>query len=113
LQKHGVRAPDGQQPSASSLIEDMIREPLGQLVDEIRRTFSYWQGLLRGKLPEAVYLFGGGGAIRGLDGYLRDSLKLAVEPWTLPYENAAEDEMPPACLLGAAAGVSAAAWEAL
>jgi hypothetical protein len=114
LRKHGLY--DDRGPASgrgASVIEEVLREPLGRLVQEIRRTLGYWQGLLRGKTPETIYLFGGGGTVSGVDRYLSEALGLPVENWRLPLAAGVDAEtLPPVCLLGAAAGLSAAAWEA-
>jgi type IV pilus assembly protein PilM len=114
LRKHGLGVQQsGAEGGSASVIEEVLREPLSRLVQEIRRTIGYWQGLLRGKTPETIYLFGGGGTVDGVDHYLSQSLQLAVESWRLPVEASVDREtLPPLCLLGAAAGLSAAAWEA-
>jgi Tfp pilus assembly PilM family ATPase len=114
LRKHGLEMDETAETLRSyGLIEDLLAEPVTRLVQEIRRTIGYWQGITRGKTPEAIYLFGGGGTLAGVDRRLSEMLGTTVESWTLPIYRAGDaDAIPPACLLGAAAGLSALAWEA-
>jgi Tfp pilus assembly PilM family ATPase len=113
LRKHGLEMNETAETLRShGLIEDLLAEPMTRLVQEIRRTIGYWQGITRGKTPENVYLFGGGATLAGVDRRLTEMLGAPVETWTLPIDRAADaDAFPPACLLGAAAGLSALAWE--
>jgi Tfp pilus assembly PilM family ATPase len=114
LQKHGLTGGDPEQRNFSSVVENVLREPLSHLIDELRRTLGYWQGLTRGKMPEALYLFGGGAALSGVDRFLNAALDLPVKRWSLAADETVDPELaPPACLLGTAAGLSAAAWETL
>jgi Tfp pilus assembly PilM family ATPase len=112
LQKYGV-ASAGSEAHSSHVIADMLAEPLSRLAEEIRRTLGFWQGVTRGHAPRFIYLFGGGGTIAGVGERLSKLLGLAVEVWRLPPEAADGDgDVFPACLLGAAVGLSALAWEA-
>jgi Tfp pilus assembly PilM family ATPase len=113
LQKHCLDSRDGAGRGSAGVIEDLLERPLSRLVHELRRTLDYWRGVTRGQVPESIYIFGGGGTLAGIGKRLTDRLGMHVEPWRLPAEHAADAElMPPACLLGAAIGLSAAAWEA-
>ncbi|MCC6492038.1 MAG: hypothetical protein IT424_03350 [Pirellulales bacterium] len=95
------------------LIADVLGQQLDQLVREVRRTLSFWQGIVRGREPDSIFLFGGGGALAGVDTELSRAVGLPVASWRLSAERA-EDEavLPPPALFGAAAGLSALAWEA-
>ena len=66
----------------------------------------------RGQAPETIYLFGGGGTLQGVGPRLSEQLNMPVLPWQLPIDSRAGSEnLPPTCLLGAAVGLSALAWE--
>jgi Tfp pilus assembly PilM family ATPase len=113
LQRYGLDAAHNGERGSAGVIEDLLDKPLNRLTSELRRTLDYWRGVTRGQLPEVIYIFGGGGTLAGIGRRLTDQLGLRVEPWQLPAENQAHAALlPPACLLGAAIGLSAAAWEA-
>jgi Tfp pilus assembly PilM family ATPase len=113
LQKHGLDDHNGAHRGSAAVIGDLLERPINRLAQELRRTLDYWRGVTRGQIPEAIYIFGGGGTLAGVGRRLTDQLGIAVEPWQLPVERPADaDFIPPACLLGAAVGLSAAAWEA-
>ncbi|MBA3482917.1 MAG: hypothetical protein H0T51_14000 [Pirellulales bacterium] len=122
LQKHGLTTASGGIRSAelaaspapgSSVIDDLLEQPLNRLTLELRRTLDFWRGITRGKLPEAIFIFGGGGTLAGIGDRLTEQLGIRVGPWQLPAEEPADAaQLPPACLLGAAIGLSAVAWEA-
>jgi Tfp pilus assembly PilM family ATPase len=100
------------QVGAESVIDDLLHPPINHLIHELHRTFDYWRGVTRGQSPAAVYLFGGGGTLAGVGPRLTEQLGLPVHPWRLPFDSRASTaNMPPACLLGAAVGLSALAWE--
>jgi type IV pilus assembly protein PilM len=115
LKKHGLDSNGTVEDlRPTRVIEDLLAEPIARLAQEIRRTIGYWQGLTRGKTPEVIYLFGGGGSLTGVARRLTDMIGTAVEVWNLPSEDPDDaDILPPACVLGAAVGLSALAWEAL
>jgi Tfp pilus assembly PilM family ATPase len=110
----GVAALDARADTsaASTVIEDIVDQPVAHLALEILRTLDYWRGVTRGQAPETMYIFGGGGAIAGAGPRLTELLGLPVQPWQMPIEEAAWELPLPACLFGAAAGLSALAWEA-
>jgi type IV pilus assembly protein PilM len=104
--------PPAERQAAAAVIEDILEHPLTLLANELRRTLDYWRGVTRGQSPESIYIFGGGGALAGVGPRLSDSLGVSVQPWELPTDDAAAEYTPPPCLLGAAVGLSALAWEA-
>ena len=113
LQQHGLDAAHGAEFKSAGVIENLLEQPLNRLTVEIRRTLEYWRGVTRGQLPEIIYVFGGGGTLAGIGPRLARQLGVHVEPWQLPTEVPAHAALlPPACLLGAAVGMSAVAWEA-
>jgi len=112
LQQYGLTSGAAGGSGSAAVISELLAEPLTRLAQEIRRTLGYWQGLARGQAPEMIYLFGGGGALAGVAERLTAMLGTAVDAWRLPAEANDGKELPPACLLGAAAGLSALAWEA-
>jgi hypothetical protein len=116
LQKYGLAPIAGEdgvaRNSSARVLADVLADPLGRLAQEVRRTLGYWQGVTRGQKPEQIYLFGGGGAVSGVSERLSRLLDLGVVPWELPVEQSSDDQdLPPVCLLGAAVGLSALAWE--
>ena len=112
LTRHGFDDGEATNGRCASAIGAILGEPFDRLLAEIRRTFGYWQGLTRGLSPDRVYLFGGGGALRGAERRLSDGLGVDAIGWRLPFECATDaGALQPACLFGAAAGLSALAWE--
>jgi Tfp pilus assembly PilM family ATPase len=108
LQKQGLAT---NSTRSASVIDDLLDQPLARLTQELRRTLDFWRGITRGKLPEAIFIFGGGGTLAGIGHRLTEQLGIRVDPWQLPAEESADAaQMPPACLLGAAIGLSAVAW---
>lgn len=109
LKRHGLDADDG----AATVLVDALAEPVHCLERELRRTFGYWQSQSRGVKPEALVLFGGGAALRGLATRLATTLDLPTQNWDLkPYRPTDAERLPPAYLLGPALAASALAWEA-
>jgi hypothetical protein len=112
LHKHGFRSAASR--DGDGVVEDLLERPVARLTQEVRRTFDYWRGASRGQTPEAIYVFGGGGTLAGIGPALTERLGVAGEAWQMPLERPADASwMPPACLLGVAAGLSALAWEAV
>ncbi len=112
LQKYGLEA-SGAAGVSAGVINDLLDQPLNRLTVELRRTLDYWRGVTRGQLPEQIFIFGGGGTLTGIGDRLSQQLGVRVAPWQLPAEDPAHSaHLPPACLLGAAVGLSAVAWEA-
>jgi hypothetical protein len=112
LDKYGCNASEAAPSRAANVIHDLLQAPLNHLVHELHRTFDYWRGVTRGQTPESLYLFGGGGTLQGIGPRLSELLNMPVLPWQLPFDSrAACESSPPACLLGAAVGLSALAWE--
>jgi Tfp pilus assembly PilM family ATPase len=116
LHKHGLgscRSAAAGEASSARVIADLLAEPLSRMAQEIRRTLGYWQGVTRGQAPTFIYLFGGGGALAGVDERLSALVGVTIQTWQLTAEPVpGADDLPPACLLGAAVGLSALAWEA-
>lgn len=110
LQKYGLDCTGGSAACATAM-ESVLREPLAQLERELKRTLHHWRGQARDAVPNAIYLFGGGASLAGIERRLSKTLDIEVRVWSLPPENSA-DSLPPAHLLGPALGLSALAWEA-
>jgi type IV pilus assembly protein PilM len=95
-------------------IAEAAAEPLEELVSQIRRTLHFTEAQRRHLQPTAVWLLGGGAAMRNAAPYLHHQLELPVHIWGLP-----EDDEPIACAAGqraavfsAATALSAAVWRA-
>lgn len=65
-------------------ILSLVRPVLEQLALEIRRTFDYYTTELNGKMPNRIYLVGGGSKLTGLDRFLSDELKIETQYMRLP-----------------------------
>lgn len=96
------------------LVGKIIAEPISQLVEEIKRSFSHFQYLRRSNSPQFLCLQGGGGMIKQLDTHLASCLDIEVKNWQLPPGSTEQDSADPRshCLLAPAIALSALAWEA-
>jgi Tfp pilus assembly PilM family ATPase len=111
LLKYGLSCPGAAAPCAQTM-EFALAEPLERLARELKRTLTYWQGQARGSAPHAIYLFGGGASLPGIDRRVQEISNLDVQVWRLAAESPADAEaLPPAHLLGPALGLSALALE--
>jgi Tfp pilus assembly PilM family ATPase len=111
LQKHGLQPL--QEKGRGDVIGELLEGPITRLTQELLRTLEFWRGATRGQAPATIYVFGGGGTIAGIGERLTQRVGVPIESWRLPLENSTDAAwMPPACLLGVAAGLSALAWEA-
>jgi Tfp pilus assembly PilM family ATPase len=113
LRRYGLPQGGAADSSSAGVLAELLAEPVARLVQEIQRTLGYWRGCTRGQSPQSVCLFGGGATLTGVERRLSGALGVPVEVWSLPMESRDEHaEAPAPCLLGAAIGLSALAWEA-
>jgi type IV pilus assembly protein PilM len=94
--EHGFLASDARpaRTQAEAQMDALLREELVPFLREIRQTLASVRA--RGKAPvEAVWLTGGGAALRGLPEYLAAELELPVSIWT-PAEASKEERAPAA-----------------
>jgi Tfp pilus assembly PilM family ATPase len=111
LLKYGLSCPDAA-ASCAEAVDVALAQPLEQLARELKRTLTYWHGQARASAPQAIYMFGGGASLPGIDRRVREIANLDVHVWNLAPENPADAEfLPPAHLLGPALGLSAIALE--
>lgn len=95
---------------ASAALDDLLDDVVSRLIQELQRTFSFWQGPPHRLKPERIYLFGGG-VLAGAERRLTKALGVEVGAWRLPLETPTETpHLPPAWLLGPAVGLSVMAW---
>ncbi len=114
LQEHGITSSASPDPSPmAELIEEIIAEPISQLVKEYQRTVSHLQCQRRTLVPKRLTLFGGGATINGLAAHLSPRLESRVQVWQFPDEHPDLAKQPslPGCLFGPAIALSALAWE--
>lgn len=114
LQEHGLAnsACEENSPTAK-LIEEIIAEPVSQLVNEYQRTISHLQCQRRTLLPKNLILFGGGATIRGIAPHLSHCLETQAQVWQFPskHPDLAKQPSLPEGLFGPAIALSALAWE--
>jgi type IV pilus assembly protein PilM len=113
----GLHSTNSQAPcdaTMQSAITQAAEGTLDELVRQIRRTLSFTESQRRHLQPAAIWLMGGGAAMRNVADYLSQIVGLPVHIWSLTAEEAAG-----ACTAGtraavfsAAATLSAAAWRA-
>jgi len=114
LQEHGIASTASTDPSPTAeLIEEIIAEPISQLVKEVQRTVSHLQCQRRPILPHTLTLFGGGATINGIAELLSQRLETKVQVWRFSNEHPDLAKQPslPSCLFGPAIALSALAWE--
>ncbi len=122
LEEYAIATPrqDGSADIAK-LVQEVLAEPMNQLAEELRRSFSHFQYVRRMPAPETLYLFGGGAMIENLDNHLSsalstDSHRLEARTWQLPGPSSSssprKDDARDDCLFAAAIALSAIAWEA-
>jgi type IV pilus assembly protein PilM len=102
------------EPTTQAAITQAAEGPLDELVRQIRRTLAFTESQRRHLQPVAIWLLGGGAAMRNVAEYLTGAIEMPVRVWTLPF-----DETPIACAAGSRAAVfsvaatlSASVWRA-
>jgi type IV pilus assembly protein PilM len=95
-------------------ITEAAAQPIEELVRQVRRTLQFTEAQRRHLQPTAVWLMGGGAAMRNAAPYLEKELDLPVHAWKLPHEGETI-----ACAAGnrsavfsSALALSASAWRA-
>jgi Tfp pilus assembly PilM family ATPase len=113
LTDHGLAdRRQGRSEELQEVIEEVVAEPLGRFLEEVRRTLTFLQQQRRTLAPQKLVLFGGGASIRNVATFVAEKLDLPAEPWDLPSR-----ETPPRCgsewsmpVLGSAIALSTLAW---
>lgn len=90
-------------------VGQQLMQPLRHLVDELGRTLSYLRMQMADRYPQQLMLFGAGATIADLGPFLSEQLNFPCETWSLPRRR--PNESHPDALFGAAAALSALAWE--
>ena len=114
LEEHALAASAKmEQNDVAKLVQEALSEPLGRLIEEIKRSFSHYQYVRRSSAPKQLYLFGGGAMIDGIENYLSKQLEVEAQRWQLPplAGNQSSADRRADCLLASAIGLSALAWE--
>jgi Tfp pilus assembly PilM family ATPase len=106
---------DANDDQVASLVAEVVMTAINQLVAELERTLVYLKTHRSKLVPEQMWLFGGGAAVRGIAGLLQQRVNLEVACWSLGdasfRSNSAGDS--PVAMLGPAIALSALAWEEL
>jgi type IV pilus assembly protein PilM len=95
-------------------ITEVASQPIEELVGQVRRTLQFTQSQRRHLQPAAIWLMGGGAALRNVGPYLEQQLELPVHIWKVPHEGetiACANGHRSAVFSGALA-LSASAWRA-
>jgi type IV pilus assembly protein PilM len=100
--------------ATAQTITRAISSTLDELVHQINRTLQFTEMQRRHLQPAAVWLMGGGAALKNIDRYLAKELSMPVHIWSLasgstPLECAAGHR---SAVFGNAAALSALAWRA-
>ena len=95
-------------------ITEAAAQPIEELVRQIRRTLQFTEAQRRHLQPAAIWLMGGGAAMRNAAPYLANELELPVQAWKLPHEGetiscVAGDR---SAVFSGALALSASAWRA-
>jgi type IV pilus assembly protein PilM len=95
-------------------ITEAAAQPIEELIRQIRRTLQFTEAQRRHLQTAAIWLMGGGAAMRNAAAYFAKELELPVHIWKLPHEGE-----PIACAAGdrsavfsGALALSASAWRA-
>lgn len=106
----GIQPLEGSQEDAdtATLLAEHLEPALEQLCAELSRTLAYVRSR-RGGAVEQVYLFGGGGMIRGIDAEIVRRTAAPVKVWKFRQQEG--PEVQPDCLVAQAMALSALAWE--
>lgn len=94
------------------VLGEIVKGPLGEIADELRRTLSYLATLGPELVPDSVCALGEGAAIRNLTQHLSEKADMSLWNWSLGGEVAPPKpiELPPS-LLAVGAALSTLAWE--
>ena len=120
LQQHGCRhllqltSDEDGKPTLTNdneqvAVGQQLMQPLRMLVDELGRTLSYVRKQMSDRFPKRMWMFGAGATIAELAPFLAEQLSFPCEVWSLPRRGL--DASQPDALFGAAAALSALAWE--
>ena len=95
------------------LVQEIIAEPLGHVIEEIQRSISHFQYVARAAAPQRLYLLGGGAMIRGLEQDFSAKLQVDAQNWRLPTPTSdpGPRDTRADCLFAAAIALSALSWE--
>ncbi len=113
----GLAVADGKSPTDETTqraITDVAAEPIEELVRQIRRTLQFTEAQRRHLQPAAIWLLGGGAAMRNAAPYLANQLGLPVHVLQLPHdgETIACAAGQRSAVFSSAMALSAAAWRA-
>lgn len=113
---HGVAAEASETADEATqrAITDAAAQPIDELVRQLRRTLQFTAAQRRHLQPAAIWLMGGGAALRNVGPYIERQLELPVHVWNVPHDGA---EVPCAAgkrsaVFGGAVALSASAWRA-
>ena len=95
-----------------AVIEEVIADPLHELVGEIEKTLHYLRFQRPELNPHNLYLVGGGASIRHIDQHLSERISLPLCLWMMPLGSARLESghrlsLP---MLAGAIALSALAW---
>jgi type IV pilus assembly protein PilM len=100
--------------STQRAITEATAQPIEELVRQVRRTLQFTEVQRRHLQPGAIWLMGGGAAMRNVGPYLEQRLEVPVQVWQVPHEGetiscAAGNR---AAIFSGALALSASAWRA-
>jgi Tfp pilus assembly PilM family ATPase len=118
LVSHGLPCRDQIEESlleVQEVIAKAGKPVIDELIDQITKSLSFLKAESPddlSKLPERVWLFGGGATIRNVSTVLAQKVGLPFQTWKLPFDSVDENrrEHCPAEMLGSAAALSMLAW---
>jgi len=115
LAAHGLPGPDDRGGGCTEIqeaIAEVTAGPLEEMVEELKKTFSYLQMQYDGIVPDCLCLLGDGATVKNVGGVLSEKIGLPVETWKLarsePETGAGLEDHP--ALLGAAIALSTLAF---
>jgi type IV pilus assembly protein PilM len=117
VESQGMPSPETE-PSGDAATQRIIAEvaarPLEELVRQVRRTLQFTESQRRHLQPTAIWLMGGGAAMRNIGLCMEQQLEVSVHGWKAPHDGAgiACADGNRSALFGAAMALSASAWRA-
>jgi Tfp pilus assembly PilM family ATPase len=87
LEKHGLPDPNRDLRNATQLQEalaEITAEPLGEFVEQLKRTISYLQNQQLFAAPRELVLMGDGAGLRNIACHLSNAVSMPVFTWHLP-----------------------------
>ena len=108
LQDFGLPGHDEPATEVQAMIAATLAPLINQITAELTRTVDHLQRSSGAVIPDSMFLFGGGSAIRNVRDRLTEKIPFQLRSWSLPVPR--ENFRWPIELFGPAAALSSLAW---